>query len=463
MTLPGDDDGVVGSAQLDTPAHGVAAPGGDLLDVRQIGTHAAHALEDGVADELGVLAAGVLVGDDQNIGQAGAHLTQHGPLALVPVAVGSEDHDEAPRGDGAHGLEGQLHGLGGVGEVDDAQATSTVALADALHAAGDVVGTGQGGGGRGGGHPCTDGHDQGQGGVLDVDEPGQGTGGLDLLAVGPVEGEGGGGVGQGDGGVADPPVGGSLTGVGAHAVDLDGGLGGQGRPPLVVDADHAAAGVLGGEQLRLGLQVALHGLVEVEVVALEVGEAGNVDDNPIEPVQDDGVAGGLQGGGADLVLHGQGHHPLQDGGLDGGARGLHGALPHAQLDGSGHHAAADVSGQNGVEEVGGGRLAVGSGDGGSDQSACRVVVDLGAQGADDGTGVIVHEDRRTRSGLVDDLGAVGIGQDGNGTGGDGLGGEVGPVDGETGQSHEELARCDVAGVDADPQGAQVVEGGGILS
>ena len=64
---------------------------------------------------------------------------------------------------------------------------------------------------------------------------------------------------------------------------------------------------------------------------------------------------------------------------------------------------------------------------------------------------------------MDDLGAVGIGQDGNGTGGDGLGGEAGPVDGETGQSHEELARCDVAGVDADPQGAQVVEGSGILS
>ena len=221
--------------------------------------------------------------------------------------------------------------------------------------------------------------------------------------------------------------------------------------------------MLGGEQLRLGLQVALHGLVEVEVVALEVGEAGDVDDNPIEPVQDDGVAGGLQGGGADLVLHGQGHHPLQDGGLDGGARGLHGALPHTKLDGSGHHAGADVSGQDGVEEVCGGRLAVGSRDGGGDQAACRVVVDLGAQGADDGAGVAVHEGGGAGSRLVDDLGAVGIGQDGNGTGGDGLGGEAGPVDGETGQSHEELARGGVGGVDTDPQDAQVVEGGGILS
>ena len=75
----------------------------------------------------------------------------------------------------------------------------------------------------------------------------------------------------------------------------------------------------------------------------------------------------------------------------------------------------------------------------------------------------MHKDRGTGSGLVDDLGAVGVGQDGDGTGGDGLGGEAGPVDGETGQSHEELARGGVGGVDTDPQDAQVVEGGGILS
>ena len=199
------------------------------------------------------------------------------------------------------------------------------------------------------------------------------------------------------------------------------------------------------------------------MVTLEVGEAGDIDDEAVEAVQDDGVTGGLQGGGADPVLHGQGHHPLQDGGLDGGARGLHGALPHAQLDGSGHHAASDVSGQDGVEEVCGGRLAVSSRDGGGDQAACRVVVDLSAQGADDGAGVAVHEDGGTGSGLVDDLGAVGIGQDGNGTGRDGIGGEAGAVDGETGQSHEELARGGVSGVDADPQDAQVVEGRGVLS
>jgi len=41
--------------------------------------------------------------------------------------------------------------------------------------------------------------------------------------------------------------------------------------------------------------------------------------------------------------------------------------------------------------------------------------------------------------------------------------EGAPVGGEPGQSHEELARGGVGGVDTDPQDAQVVEGGGILS
>ena len=53
-----------------------------------------------------------------------------------------------------------------------------------------------------------------------------------------------------------------------------------------------------------------------------------------------------------------------------------------------------------------------------------MVVDLGAQGADDGAGVAVHEGGGAGSRLVDDLGAVGIGQDGNGTGRDGIGGEA---------------------------------------
>ena len=52
--------------------------------------------------------------------------------------------------------------------------------------------------------------------------------------------------------------------------------------------------MLGGEQAGLGVEVALHGLVEVEVVALEVGEAGDVDREAVQAVQDDGMAQGYR-------------------------------------------------------------------------------------------------------------------------------------------------------------------------
>ena len=79
-----------------------------------------------------------------------------------------------------------------------------------------------------------------------------------------------------------------------------------------------------------------------------------------------------------------------------------------------------------------------------------MVVGLGAQGADDGTGVVVHEDRGTGGGLANDPGAISVGQNGDGTGGDGLGGEAGAVVGEAGKAHEELARGRVTRIDADP-------------
>ena len=65
--------------------------------------------------------------------------------------------------------------------------------------------------------------------------------------------------------------------------------------------------------------------------------------------------------------------------------------------------------------------------------------------------------------LVGDEGAVGVCEDRDGTGADGFVGEAGAVGGEAGQAHEELARGGVTGVDTDPQDAQVVEGGGVIS
>ena len=91
-----------------------------------------------------------------------------------------------------------------------------------------------------------------------------------------------------------------------------------------------------------------------------------------------------------------------------------------------------------------------------------MVVDLGAQGADDGAWVVADENRGPGGGLVDDPAALGVGQDDDGTAGHGLGGEAGTVDGEAGQAREELARGGVTGVDANPQDTQILQGGGVI-
>ena len=52
---------------------------------------------------------------------------------------------------------------------------------------------------------------------------------------------------------------------------------------LVVDVDQAARAALGGEQGGLGREVVLEVGVEVEVVAAEVGEDGDVEDDAVDP------------------------------------------------------------------------------------------------------------------------------------------------------------------------------------
>ena len=53
----------------------------------------------------------------------------------------------------------------------------------------------------------------------------------------------------------------------------------------VVDVHHRTSGEAGGEQARLGLEVALHRPVEVEVVAGEVREHGDREAGAVDAVQ----------------------------------------------------------------------------------------------------------------------------------------------------------------------------------
>jgi hypothetical protein len=72
---------------------------------------------------------------------------------------------------------------------------------------------------------------------------------------------------------------------------------------LVVDVDHAEAGPFRGEQRRLGPEVVLLVGVEVEVVAAEVREAGDVEHHAVDPAHHERVAG---------HLHRAGDHPTLD-------------------------------------------------------------------------------------------------------------------------------------------------------
>ncbi len=86
-----------------------------------------------------------------------------------------------------------------------------------------------------------------------------------------------------------------------------------------VEVDHGTIQELGGEESRFRLEVGLHGAVEVEVVAPEVGEDPHGEPRPVHPVQRQGVGGHLHGHRPDALVPPCGEAPLQVGSLRGGA------------------------------------------------------------------------------------------------------------------------------------------------
>src|SRR5690606_32589157 len=215
--------------------------------------------------------------------------------------------------------QGLLEGVGGMGVVDD---PADRVVGDRLHPAGDSAL---------GAERLVDlcpaaayrGEQQiGGEGVGDVVAAGQGRaqGPLPLRAA---DGE--------HGAVAvAAQVGGDVVGlhlgpcrVGGHG-DLR--LGGEAAAPFVVHAHHAALRVGRREQGALGLVVALHRAVEVQVVLGEVREAGDVEDDLVGAMQYEGVAGDLHRDDLDAVLGHAGEEAVQLGRLGGGAHGRDGVV-----------------------------------------------------------------------------------------------------------------------------------------
>ena len=199
--------------------------------------------------------------------------------------------------------------------------------------------------------------------------------------------------------------------------------------PLVVHDDHATTRLPDGEQPRLVPEVALHVAVEVEVVPLQVGEADDVERQPADPAERERVRGDLHGERRRAPLDRQREDRLQGGRLDRGPRALDGVLADPQLDGAEHGGRRVRGPQRGVEEVGGGGLAVGARDADRDQPLAGCVVRPRGDRSGDRARVLGDQDGDPsgQAGVLQQRGAGLVREDRHGAGVDRLRGVRGAV------------------------------------
>ena len=122
MALAGDQQHVAAAKLGDRRADRLAA----VADLDR----ARRRLEDRGADRGGILAARIVVGDDDAVGELRGDLAHHRPLAGIAVAAAAEHHDE-PAGDiGPQRFERLGERVGLVRVVDEDR--RAVALADQI-------------------------------------------------------------------------------------------------------------------------------------------------------------------------------------------------------------------------------------------------------------------------------------------------------------------------------------------
>ena len=229
-----------------------------------------------------------------------------------------------------------------------------------------------------------------------------------------------------------------LLGVGELAA---GGMGHEpGGPGVVGIID---AGVAPAEQLRLRVAVVFHGLVEIQVVLGQIGEHAHGVVDAVDPVQRQGMGGDLHNNvGAAGIPH-AGKQALELEGLRRGALGGHHlAADHVLVGADEAHLGACRLLQNGLEQIGGGGLAVGAGDTHHGHGVGGVAIEVGAQHGQGPAAVFrAHPGNALfRSALT---------QHRRRAGRDGLGDEVVSVHGKAGHGHEQVSGLGGAGVIAD--------------
>ena len=283
-------------------------------------------------------------------------------------------------------------------------------------------------------------HDR-QRGVRHVEPAREPDGGAGRGAVGAGEGERRGRVGP-HLDVEHLPVG--RAAVGGHRGDGHRRAVRELAAGVVVDHHDAGPRARRREQLRLRREVRRHVAVEVEVVLAEVGEADDVEHQAVDPTHRHRDARDLHDDRVGVTLAHDREQRLQVRRLrcraDAGER----VVADPRLDRPDQARAPARTGEGGVHEVSGRRLAVGARDPQHQQRLGRAPVHLGRHDAEHGAGVR-HDQRGHRRGVGRRSAAL-VGEHGHRARVDGVGDELGTVVAGAGQRGEQVAGTHVGRV-----------------
>jgi hypothetical protein len=234
-----------------------------------------------VDDAYRILRARIIGGENDMVGQAAGDFSHHGALGPVAITPAAEDDNHAALGQ----LPGRLQevGKGQVGVCEIHHDGERLTQSDGFKAAWDTLERADTGGDGAEGKPQPKGGGRRGQKVVKVRAPNQGR----------FHGDGAIGRRQGEPGAAKAQacaLDRDGFAVPLDAVEKDFSLGHllQLEPVRIVSVEYGQGGWLRPspqEELLLGLKVILHGLVEVQVVASQVGENGRSKGTAVDAIE----------------------------------------------------------------------------------------------------------------------------------------------------------------------------------
>jgi len=354
----------------------------------------------------GILRAGVVTGQDGQVGKAGGGGAHQRPLCAVPVTAAAQHDGQAAAGHRAQRAQYRFHRSRLVRIVNEHG--EILASVNSLQPSRDA-GAGRDPGHRGGQvHASLDQRSNRAERVGDVVGPGEGHAGVGLdpagaddperAAVRPAAHVGG------------PPVGVRVA-AGGERDNGDARAVGEAPAVGVVDVHHPDPRVAGREQQGLRGVVLLQVAVEVQVVLGQVGEDGHLVEGARHPAQREGVAGHLHRGRGDAAVDHRREEGLEVGRLRGGELARRGLPRDPRLHPADQAGQVPGAAQRGFQQVAGGGLAAGPGHADQQQPGRGVTVDPGCHLAEPGPGV--GNDKDGHAAVPRGLPAGRVGEHGN--------------------------------------------------